>query len=140
MSLHTWRDCAGATIVVTPEQGALTKDDIVDMARRLERAILGGQRQPIVLVAEGVGLDAALVASGDSHPTVRLAHELAAYFRRHASLVSNLDVRASIPGHLLRASCRRPQTVSSPGDLPSLRGRLSPAPESRVASWDYATD
>ena len=94
----------GATIVVTPEQGALTKDDIVDMARRLERAILGGQRQPIVLVAEGVGLDAALVASGDSHPTVRLAQELAAHFRRHASLVSNLDVRASIPGHLLRAS------------------------------------
>jgi 6-phosphofructokinase 1 len=93
-----------AAIVITPEEGTLTKDKIAAIAQRLERAMLRGQRWPIVLVAEGFGLDALLLASGDSHPTVRLAQELAAYFRRHGSLIPNLDVRASVPGHLLRAA------------------------------------
>jgi len=93
---------SGVEIVVTPERGALTMDKIQGIAQRLERGMIRAHRHAIVLVAEGVGLDRDLAHQGDSNPTMRLAHELQAYFRREGSPFPGMEARGCVLGHLQR--------------------------------------
>jgi 6-phosphofructokinase 1 len=93
---------SGAEIVVTPERGLLTDDKMQRIARRLERAMARGRRHAIVLVAEGVALDPGLSYPGAANPTVWLAHELQAYFRREGGPFPSLETRPCVLGHLQR--------------------------------------
>jgi 6-phosphofructokinase 1 len=92
----------GAEIVVTPERGALNADRILGIAQCLERRMLKGRRHAIVLVAEEMDLDPALGSQRDSNPSMRLAHEIQAYFHCEGSPFPDLEARASVQGHLLR--------------------------------------
>jgi 6-phosphofructokinase 1 len=93
---------SGAEIVVTPERGPLTEAKMEGIAQRLERSTLRGRRHAIVLVAEGVVLDPGLSSHRASNPTVWLAHELQAYFRRDGSPLPDLETRPCVLGHLQR--------------------------------------
>ena len=92
---------SGAEIVVTPERGPLTAAKILSIAQRLERGMLLGRRHSIVLVAEGVALDPLLTEHGERTPTIRLASELEAYFRREESRFPDLEARACVLGPLV---------------------------------------
>jgi 6-phosphofructokinase 1 len=117
---------SGAEIVVTPERGALTMDKIQRIAERLERGMLRGRRHAIVLVAEGVELDASLAHQGDSNPTLRLTRDLQTYFRREGSPFPKLEARACVLGHLQR------------GGSPSVADRILAA-RFAEAAWEVIT-
>ena len=94
----------GAAIVVTPEQGSLRRDRITDIADA------SNERYSPVSASRSCWWRRALDLI--NHCPSRAIHirlcgwhkNLGARFRRHGSSVSNLDVRASVPGHLLRAA------------------------------------
>jgi 6-phosphofructokinase 1 len=117
---------SGAEIVVTPERGALTMDKIHGIAQRLERRMLCGRRQAIVLVAEGVALDPSLAQQADANTTMRLAREVQAYFRREGSPFPTLEARACVLGHLQR------------GGSPSVADRILAA-RFAEAAWEVIT-
>ena len=93
---------SGAEVVVTPERGPLTESEMQGIALRLDRAMHRGRRQAIVLVAEGVVLDPTIAGRDDTTPTVWLAHQLQAYFRREDGAFPDLEVRPCMLGHLQR--------------------------------------
>ncbi len=93
---------SGAEVVVTPEGGPLGESEMRGIAMRLDRAMHRGRRQAIVLVAEGVVLDPTLAGRDDTTPTVWLAHQLQAFFRREGGAFPDLEVRPCMLGHLQR--------------------------------------
>jgi 6-phosphofructokinase 1 len=93
---------SGAEIVVTPERGALSLEKVQGIAARLERAMLRGRRHAIVLVTEGVQLDSQLAGQGDPNPTMRLARELEAHFRRPGSPFPGALAHACVLGAVQR--------------------------------------
>ena len=93
----------GAEIVVTPEGGPMTMEKIRAIAQRLERSLLRGGGEAVVLVAAGVSLDPSLAEEGEANAAVRLARELEKLFQRDRSLFPGLEVQAAMLDHLHRA-------------------------------------
>jgi 6-phosphofructokinase 1 len=93
---------SGAEVVVPPESGPLTEPRMEEIAIGVERAMHGGRRQAIVLVAEGVALDSSLAGHDDTTPTVWLALQLQAFLRGEARGFPDLEVRPCMLGHLQR--------------------------------------
>lgn len=88
----------GAEIVVTPERGPLTTEKMHGIAERLKKLLTSGHDYGIVLVAEGVRPE----PTSGVGPAQTLATYLQSNFRTPGSSFSNVEVRASVLGHLQR--------------------------------------
>lgn len=88
----------GVDIVVTPERGPLTAEKMQGIGRRLERSMTSGLDYAIVIVAEGVRSE----RDSEKGPTMQLAQFLQGHFQRAESLFPDVEVRASVLGHLQR--------------------------------------
>lgn len=88
----------GAEIVVTPERGPLTVEKMQGIADRLKKLLTFGHDYGIVLVAEGVHPEP---ISGVG-PGQTVAAYLQTEFHKSEGFFSNIEVRASVLGHLQR--------------------------------------
>lgn len=89
---------SGAEYAVVPEDGFLTNDRIRQMAEEMERSFDRGRTHSIVLVAEGVKMDR---HSWES-PAWMVAGKLMQHFSRSNGPKQDIEVRASVLGHLQR--------------------------------------
>jgi 6-phosphofructokinase 1 len=88
----------GAEIVVTPERGSLTVEKMQGIADRLKKLLTSGHDYGIVLVAEGVHPE----PNSGVGPGQTLAAYLQTEFHKSEGFFSNIEVRASVLGHLQR--------------------------------------
>ena len=110
---------SGAEIVVTPERGRMSDDKMQRIGILLERSLLKGRSQAIVLVSEGVQTDGWMGQS----PSQVLAEHLQRYFRRDEAALPETDVSVCVLGHLQR------------GGAPSAADRILAA-RFAEAAWD----
>lgn len=89
---------SGAEYAVIPEHGFLTNDRIREMAVEMEESFERGRTHSIVLVAEGVQMDK---HSWES-PAWVVAGKLMHHFERSAGPRQDIEVRASVLGHIQR--------------------------------------
>lgn len=89
---------SGAEYAVIPEDGFLTNDRIREMAEEMEQSFERGRIHSIVLVAEGVKMDK---HSWES-PAWVVASKLTHHFSRSVGPYQDIEVRASVLGHLQR--------------------------------------
>jgi 6-phosphofructokinase 1 len=95
---------SGAEVVVIPERGPLSAEKIRGIGERIEKTIACGRRHAIVLVGEGVTLEAngSLSATSAAGPAHDLAEGLQQYLRRPGGDFSEVETRSSVLGHLQR--------------------------------------
>ena len=96
---------SGAEMVITPESGALSVDDMQKLAARIEGAMTRGRGHAIVLVAEGVKFDPPQTRNG----AYILRDAFQDYFCRPGAPFPDLEVRPSVLGHLQRGGHATPQ-------------------------------
>lgn len=96
---------SGAEMVITPESGALSVDDMQKLAARIEGAMTRGRGHAIVLVAEGVKFDPPQTRNG----AYILRDAFQEYFGRPGAPFPDLEVRPSVLGHLQRGGHATPQ-------------------------------
>lgn len=91
---------SGAEYAIIPEEGKLTHDRILSMAKEIEGAMKRGRTHTIVLIAEGVKFE----PPTKENPAHVLARELERYFTRVEDPDGDQDVevRPSVLGHLQR--------------------------------------
>lgn len=108
---------SGAEMVITPEAGPVTTDQIRKLAESIKQGMGCGRSHTIVLVAEGVQFEPEQLiqgASPDLPPTRRnrayvLADFFQAYFHEQEGELKDLEVRPSVLGHLQRGGHATPQ-------------------------------
>jgi 6-phosphofructokinase 1 len=96
---------SGAEMVITPESGPITADDMAELAARIEGAMTRGRGHAIVLVAEGVKFDPPQERNG----AYILRDAFQDYFQRPGAPFQDLEVRPSVLGHLQRGGHATPQ-------------------------------
>lgn len=91
---------SGAEYAIIPEEGKLTHDRILHIAREVEAAMLRGRTHTIILIAEGVKFE----PQTKEYPAFVLARELERYFSRNQDPDGDQDVevRPSVLGHMQR--------------------------------------
>lgn len=89
---------SGAEYAVIPEDGFLTNDRIREMAAEMEQSFERGRIHSIVLVSEGVRMDK---HSWES-PAWIVASKLSHHLSRSAGPYHDIEVRASVLGHIQR--------------------------------------
>lgn len=89
---------SGAEVAVTPERGPLDNRKMLGIAERLESSIRHGRQHAIVVVAEGVRVE----EPNHGGPAQTLANYLQAHFSRTAGPYAELEIRASVLGHIQR--------------------------------------
>lgn len=108
---------SGAEMVITPEAGPVTMDQIQKLAESIKQGMECGRSHTIVLVAEGVQFEPeqySQVASPDLPPPKRnrayvLADYFQAFFQQQEGELKDLEVRPSVLGHLQRGGHPTPQ-------------------------------
>ncbi len=108
---------SGAEMVITPEAGPVSMDQVRKLAESIKQGMDGGRSHTIVLVAEGVQFEPEQfiqAACADLPPTRRnrayvLADHFQAYFHEQEGELKDLEVRPSVLGHLQRGGHATPQ-------------------------------
>jgi 6-phosphofructokinase 1 len=108
---------SGAEMVITPEAGPVTMQQINKLAESIKQGMEGGRSHTIVLVAEGVVFEPEqyVSARGPDQPLVRrnrayvLADFFQTYFHEVEGELKDLEVRPSVLGHLQRGGHATPQ-------------------------------
>lgn len=96
---------SGAEMIITPEPGALTDEDMKNLAAKIEGAMTRGRGHAIVLVAEGVQFD----PPQKRNRAYVLMDAFQQYFQRPGAPFPDLEVRPSVLGHLQRGGHTTPQ-------------------------------
>lgn len=91
---------SGAEYAIIPEEGKLTHDRILHIAKEVEAAMRRGRTHTIILIAEGVKFE----PQTKEYPAFVLARELERYFSRNQDPDGDQDVevRPSVLGHMQR--------------------------------------
>ncbi|MBX7208146.1 MAG: 6-phosphofructokinase [Verrucomicrobiaceae bacterium] len=108
---------SGAEMVITPEGGPVTMDQLRKLAESIKSGMEGGRSHTIVLVAEGVQFEPEQYvpsASPDQPPGKRnrayvLADYFQTFFHQQEGELKDLEVRPSVLGHLQRGGHATPQ-------------------------------
>lgn len=96
---------SGAEMIITPEPGPLSTDDIQRLAAKIESAMTRGRGHAIVLVAEGVQFN----PPQKRNRAYVLMDAFQEYFQRPGAPFPDLEVRPSVLGHLQRGGHSTPQ-------------------------------
>jgi 6-phosphofructokinase 1 len=91
---------SGAEYAIIPEEGVLTMDRILRIAKEVEAAMKRGRTHTIILIAEGVKFD----PQTKDYPAYALTRELDKYFssKQNNDGDADVEVRPSVLGHMQR--------------------------------------